>query len=141
MIWSWQSQGRSPRSILTLAATWAAILLIWAVLNVHWGIVMVLAIATLPLLSDIVTARQQQIEVHQARLVWSAGNRTSELALEPGTTVSLRRRFDGGLRIVVTDRFGAEIRLPAELNPPLAELELALDQTPAKVRRDPFRFV
>ncbi len=139
MSWSWEQRGRSRRVVAILLGAWAAIAGLWLVLRVRPWIVAPLLAATLPALRDVVADRRLRLEVDPGAMRWRSGRRRGEVALDPGTRVSLRRRFDGGLRIVVTTPEGRETRLPPELAPPLEPLETALSHSPAEIRRDPFR--
>ena len=126
---------------MILGGAWVVILMLWQVINMHGGIALVLFLATLPLVLDFWRGRVQQMSVSETQITWDAGRGPGEVGLDADTKVSLRRRLDGGLRIVVTDRFGRETRLPPELAPPLEPLEAALQQSPAEVRRDPCRLI
>lgn len=140
MIWSWQRSGRTPGAIALLAVLWIALSVGYAALDFHPALTIVLGVATIPALIDIVLNRKTALEVHHDALKWRSGSAAIEVPLSSDTTVSLRRRFDGGLRIVVLNG-PRETRLPPELNPPAAPLEAALQQTVAEVRRDPFKII
>ena len=141
MIWEWDRPARTRGTLIILGGAWVAILALWQVIHLHGAIAVILFLATLPLVLDLWRGRVQHMTVSGTRLTWDAGGGPGEVGLDADTKVSLRRRLDGGLRIVVTDRFGQETRLPPELAPPLAPLEAALKQSPAQVRRDPFRLI
>ena len=141
MIWEWRRPARTPGSLVSLGMIWALVIGLWAGIDLHPVLAALLLVATLPALLDVWRGNAQNLSVFKGKITWATGRKTGEVSLAEGSTISLRRRFDGGLRIVLTDRFGQETRLPAELSPPLAPLEAALQQTPATVRRDPFRLI
>lgn len=141
MIWEWRQEGRRWSAILLVGGLWAGLALLWLVFAAHPAFLLILFAVSLPAAWDIGQNRHLALEVHADQLIWTSGVAQDALALDAGTVVSLRRRFDGGLRIAVTNRFGQDVRLPPYLDPPLGPLEAALQQSAAKVRRDPFRFI
>jgi len=136
MIYDWHKQGRRPATFCAVAALWGLAAVLWFWFQASWVLVALILLTAVPVCVDLARNPQSRLEVWRGRLVWIS-------ALKNGDTsdiekVRLDRRFDGGMRLTVLHANGSHTRLPPDVAPPVAQLELALKDAGIPAERHPF---
>lgn len=118
--------GRSRASLITLAAIYAALLLLIRLIDLSPVIAGTLAVFTLPALWEIATNPQAGLTLTQHTLSWHSAGRSDELPLLMLKSVRFDTRLDLSVRITLRLTDGRRIRLPHAATPPHRAFETAL---------------
>ncbi|MCR8826411.1 hypothetical protein [Pseudosulfitobacter koreensis] len=133
--------GRRPATLITLAAVWLVLALALVMLDASLWIVGLGALATLPALYDLVTARVSSLRLSDTDLSWQSGRRADSIALRELEAVRLDTRLDLSIKATLTLRGGTKQRLPLDVVPPAQEFDDALSARGIKVERHHFSLV
>ncbi len=136
-----QSQGRTLRAGLTVAAVWFALVTLWLGLEAAPWLVAFLGLFTLPALWDLITDPSSGLTLSDTNLTWFSGKRHGTIQLDEIDQVRLDTRLDFSVRVTVVLNTGTKIRLPFETTPPHQELEDALDARGVPTRRTHFQLM
>ena len=117
---------RSPRALILVGLWWAALLLLYFVLNAAPLIVLLLGCASLPALFDIGAGAKAQLRINDKEIAWQSGRRGAHLPRGQLKSVRLDTRLDFSLRMTLQTYQGGKIRLPYECVPASNEIEAAL---------------
>lgn len=133
-----ETHGRRPAVLMTVIAVWAGLIVLVLALDMAIWIAAILALATLPALSDWFTNRTASIEVHTGGIDWQSGRHHGQFPMHSIRHLRLDRRMDGSYRLSIQDANGRTHRLPPDIAPPPGALEAALDAAGIAHQRHPF---
>ena len=134
-------RGRTPRTILLLAAIWAALALAWLRLEASPLILGFLALFTLPALWDVWRDPESRLRLTETHLGWTAGTQKIEVPLRDIDHVRMDTRLDLSVRTTLVLKTGARLRLPFAATPPHRAFEEALDAHGITTRRTHFQLM
>lgn len=123
---TYQRQGRDRRTALVVIGIWTVLVSAWALIDMAWWLVLLLAAFTLPALWDHYANPLSGLVLDDNRIAWFSGKRRADVALEEIDHVRLDTRLDFSVRATLVLRTGAKIRLPFEATPPHEAFEEAL---------------
>ena len=135
---AFEAQGRQPRTAITLALVWSALVLLYVQFDAAPWVLGILAAFSLPALWDLVANPAAHMRFCPAHVEWSSGRRTAEVPWSQIDHVRLDTRLDLSVKatfVLVTQR---RLRVPFEATPPHERLEAALNARGVRVERHHF---
>ncbi len=132
------TQGRSPRTMLALAAAWIVLIGVYVILDASLWILGLLALTTVPAILDIWRNPVSGLTLDDQQLTWRTGRRSAQVGLEEIKALRLDRTWDFSIRASVVLQSGKKIRLPVEATPADTILEAELINRGISVERHPF---
>lgn len=136
-MYSYQSTGRNPKTMIALGVMIAVIVGLEAI-GAVWWIVTLVALITLPAALDVLLNLKARLELDQDKLFWK--NRSQEVTIPFPEIEKIRfdGRLDTSVRISVVLKDGRKLRLPYDAQPPHRELEAELKDRDIPTERHPF---
>lgn len=138
---SFEAQGRSTRTLITVGLIWLALLFLWLGLEAHPMIVAFLALFTLPACWDLIHDPPSGLSLFHEKITWHSGKRTAEVALDEIDHVAMNTRLDFSVKVTLVLKTGAKVRLPFEATPPDQALENALAAAGIQTKRTHFQLM
>ncbi len=138
MSFTFTRSGRSAPAALLLVAIWLVVLSAVIVISLAWWIAAAILLFTLPAIWDMVSNRQSHISVDDTSLRWQSGKHSGAIPLQDIAKVRIDRRLDMSYRIAAVMVDGRKLRLPPDTQPPVDDLEAALNAANVKTERNPF---
>ncbi|UOA27690.1 hypothetical protein [Pseudosulfitobacter sp. DSM 107133] len=137
----YQRSGRRPVTLITLVTIWILLAVAMVRFDASVWVVWIGALATLPALYDLVTARVSLLRLTDAVLNWQSGKRNGSVTLQDIKTVRLDTRLDLSIKATLVLHTGSRLRLPLDVVPPAQAFEDALRARGVAVERHHFRLV
>ncbi len=131
-------QNRAPRTVLILIGVFAGLISLVIFFNAALWLVGVLALATLPVIWDIVKDTSAGLTLDRDCLRWHSGGREGEIDLNEIDFFRFDTRWDFSVRVSLMLRSGKRIRLPDESVPPHRAFENTLENAGFRVERHHF---
>jgi hypothetical protein len=135
--YTYESQGRTPKSIAALIAM-GLILIGLDYIGTVWWIIVLVALITLPAAIDVFINATARLELNDKHLFWK--NRSQEVTI-PLHEIE-KTRFDGrmdmSVRVSIVLKDGRKLRLPYDAMPPHKDLEAALQAQDVRTERHAF---
>lgn len=138
---TFQAQGRSTRTMITVGLIWLALVFMWLGLEAHPMIVAFLALFTLPACWDLITDPPSGLTLTEDKITWHSGKRHAEVPLDEIDHVAMNTRLDFSVKVTLILKTGAKIRLPFEATPPDQAFEDALTERDIKTKRTHFQLM
>lgn len=138
---TYQTQGRSLRTGITVALIWAGLMAAWWGLEAHPVIVAFFALFTLPACWDLITDPPSGLTLTGTNLSWFSGKRHADVPLTDIDHVAMNTRLDFSIKVTLVLQTGAKVHLPFEATPPDPQLEEALTARGIKTRRTHFQLM
>lgn len=117
---------RSAAAIGWVAAWWAALVILYFVIDAAPVIVLLLGAISLPALFDIGAGATSTLRIDAQKIEWRSGARGAHLPRGQLKSVRLDTRLDLSLRMTLITDQGGKIRLPYECVPKANAIEKAL---------------
>lgn len=131
-------RARSLRLAALLVAIWAGLLAIVLRLDAAWWVVGLLALPTLPALTDLIRNPESGIDITAETIRWHSGRHRGEVALTEIDHIRMDTRWDFSVRVRLMLRTGRRLQLPHDALPPHRQLEAVLTARGLRVERHHF---
>jgi hypothetical protein len=128
-------------TLITLVTIWILLAVAMVRFDASVWMVWIGALATLPALYDLVTARVSLLRLTDAVLNWQSGKRNGSVTLQDIKTVRLDTRLDLSIKATLVLHTGSRLRLPLDVVPPAQAFEDTLRARGVAVERHHFRLV
>ncbi len=135
---SYQSRGRRPATIVTLAAVWICLAAAYLWLEASPALMGAIGVFTLPALYDLIVNPQSTFSLDADHLRWSTPRQEAEIALSEIDHLRFDTRLDMSVRLTVVRPSGIKIRVPFPATPPHATFEPLATQAGIKIQRHHF---
>ena len=136
--YAYQTTGRNRATLVTVLVVWALLISAVVLLDAALWLMAVFALATVPALVDLMTARTSGVRIDETGMHWFSGRRTGDIAWPRIAHIRLDTRLDFSIRASAVLTSGRKVRLPIEATPPSEEFEAALTRRGIKVERHHF---
>lgn len=139
--YTYATNGRNRATLLAVAGIWtvALVLLLW--IDLALWIAGVMAVATLPALYDLKTARQAGLRVSADLITWYAGPHEGRCHLEDIHHVRFDTRLDLSVKVTLVTRNMVRQKVPFEATPPHVDFEKILQDRGITTQRHHFGFI
>ncbi|MEJ5217391.1 hypothetical protein WG622_04015 [Cognatishimia sp. D5M38] len=137
MDYSYESQGRTPKSIAALVAM-VFILIGLDYIGTVWWIIVIVAMITLPAAIDVFVNATARLELNDSQLFWKNRSQEVTIPLHEIEKIRLDGRMDMSVRVSVVLNDGRKLRMPYDAMPPHKELEAALQARDVRTERHAF---
>lgn len=137
MEYSYESQGRTPKSIAALVAM-VFILIGLDYIGTVWWIIVIVAIITLPAAIDVFVNATARLDLNDSQLFWKNRSQEVTIPLHEIEKIRFDGRMDMSVRVSVVLVDGRKLRLPYDAMPPHKELEAALQARDVRTERHAF---
>lgn len=137
----YERNARRPVTLIAVVAIWFLLAVAMVRFDASVWVIWLGALATLPALYDLVTARVSSLRLSGTDLHWQSGKRTGHVALQAIKTVRLDTRLDLSVKATLMFHNGPRLRLPLDVVPPAQTFEDALRTRGVAVERHHFRLV
>lgn len=136
--YNFQSSGRRPATMITLALVWALIgvCVIW--LDASLIIAGIFAVVTLPAAYDLIQNPQSSLTLDATHLRWNTPRQSAEIALSEIDHLRFDTRLDMSVRLTVVRPSGVKIRVPYPATPPHRVFEPLATKAGLKTMRQHF---
>ena len=135
-----QTQGRSLRTALAVAAALALLIGLYLVGTLVW-LLAVLALFVLPALSDLLRNPQARFDLTDTDLTWETTRLSAALPVSRIAKARFDTRWDFSVRVTLVLHDGKKLRIPQEVMPPHRALEEAFKACNIPVERHHFRVI
>lgn len=135
---TFESQGRQPRTAITLACVWALLLFLFLRFDAAPWVLGTIALFSLPAAWDLVANPASSMHLTATHARWRAGRRDAEIPWSQIDHVRLDTRLDFSVRATFVLVTGRRLRVPFEATPPHETLEAALKARDVRVERHHF---
>ncbi len=136
---SFTRQNRNPRVVVLLFCIYAVLIGLVLFVEAVWWLMALLALATLPVVWDIVKGTSAGVELTGEKLRWFTGQRSGELDLSEVDRFRFDTRWDFSVRVSAVLKSDKRVRLPDESLPSHKEFEDVLQKAGFTVERHHFR--
>ncbi|GHG90782.1 hypothetical protein [Pseudodonghicola xiamenensis] len=133
-----QQQARSARLIILLAAIYLVLIAAYLFLDALWWLLALLALPTLPALSDLIRNPDAGLEIDATTFRWWSGRHRREVPLSEIDHIRMDTRWDFSVRVRLMLRSGRYLQLPHESLPHHRGLEQGLIARDLRVERHHF---
>ncbi len=134
------NRGRTPKAAVIVAAIWGAVLLaIWLIDMAPW-IAAILALFTLPALSDLIRDPRAGVQIENDTLGWFRGDKTHSVPFAQIEKIRFDTRLDFSAKVTVVIAGPRKLRLPQDCLPPHHDFEKRLQKLGLKTERHQFGF-
>ena len=123
--YTYESQGRTPKSIAALVAM-VFILIGLDYIGTVWWILVIVAMITLPAAIDVFKNVTARLELTDKELFWKNRSQEVTIPLHEIEKVRFDGRMDLSVRVSVVLVDGRKLRMPYDAMPPHRDLEAAL---------------
>ena len=137
MEYSYESQGRTPKSIAALVAM-VVILIGLDYIGTVWWIIVIVAMITLPAAIDVFVNATARLELNDSQLFWKNRSQEVMIPLHEIEKIRFDGRMDMSVRVSVVLNDGRKLRMPYDAMPPHKELEAALQARDVRTERHAF---
>lgn len=137
MDYSYESQGRTPKSIAALVAM-VFILIGLDYIGTVWWIIVIVAMITLPAAIDVFVNATARLELNDSQLFWKNRSQEVTIPLHEIEKIRFDGRMDMSVRVSVVLNDGRKLRMPYDAMPPHKELEAALQARDVRTERHAF---
>ncbi len=137
MEYSYESQGRTPKSIAALVAM-VFILIGLDYIGTVWWIIVIVAMITLPAAIDVFVNATARLNLDDSQLFWKNRSQEVTIPLHEIEKIRFDGRMDMSVRVSVVLNDGRKLRLPYDAMPPHKELEVALQARDVRTERHAF---
>ena len=137
MEYSYESQGRTPKSIAALVAM-VFILIGLDYIGTVWWIIVIVAMITLPAAIDVFVNATARLDLNDSQLFWKNRSQEVTIPLHEIEKVRFDGRMDMSVRVSVVLKDGRKLRMPYDAMPPHKELEAALQARDVRTERHAF---
>lgn len=135
--YSYESNGRTPKSIAALVGMVAVIAGLEMIGTVWWVIVLV-ALITLPAAVDVWTNAKAYLTLDDAQLFWKNRSQEVTIPLHEIEKIRFDGRMDLSVRINIVLKDGRKLRLPHDAMPPHKDLESEMKARSIRTERHAF---
>ncbi|MCH2250243.1 MAG: hypothetical protein MK042_10650 [Cognatishimia sp.] len=137
MDYSYESQGRTPKSIAALVAM-VFVLIGLDYIGTVWWIIVIVAMITLPAAIDVFVNATARLNLNDTQLFWKNRSQEVTIPLHEIEKIRFDGRMDMSVRVSVVLVHGRKLRMPYDAMPPHKELEAALQARDFKTERHAF---
>lgn len=137
MEYSYESQGRTPKSIAALVAM-VFILIGLDYIGTVWWIIVIVAMITLPAAIDVFVNATARLDLDDSQLFWKNRSQEVTIPLHEIEKIRFDGRMDMSVRVSVVLNDGRKLRMPYDAMPPHKELEAALQARDVRTERHAF---
>ena len=137
MDYSYESQGRTPKSIAALVAM-VFILIGLDYIGTVWWIIVIVAMITLPAAIDVFVNATARLDLNAQHLFWKNRSQEVTIPLHEIEKIRFDGRMDISVRVSVVLVDGRKLRMPYDAMPPHKELEAALQARDVRTERHAF---
>ena len=137
MEYSYESQGRTPKSIAALVAM-VFILIGLDYIGTVWWIIVIVAMITLPAAIDVFVNATARLDLNDSQLFWKNRSQEVTIPLHEIEKIRFDGRMDMSVRVSVVLVDGRKLRMPYDAMPPHKELEAALQARDVRTERHAF---
>ena len=137
MDYSYESQGRTPKSIAALVAM-VIILIGLDYIGTVWWIIVIVAMITLPAAIDVFVNATARLDLNAQHLFWKNRSQEVTIPLHEIEKIRFDGRMDMSVRVSVVLVDGRKLRMPYDAKPPHKELEAALQARDVRTERHAF---
>ena len=137
MDYSYESQGRTPKSIAALVAM-VFILIGLDYIGTVWWIIVIVAMITLPAAIDVFVNATARLDLDDSQLFWKNRSQEVTIPLHEIEKIRFDGRMDMSVRVSVVLVDGRKLRMPYDAMPPHKELEAALQARDVRTERHAF---
>lgn len=137
MDYSYESQGRTPKSIAALVAM-VFILIGLDYIGTVWWIIVIVAMITLPAAIDVFVNATARLDLNDTQLFWKNRSQEVTIPLHEIEKIRFDGRMDMSVRVSVVLKDGRKLRMPYDAMPPHKELEAALQARDVRTERHAF---
>ena len=137
MEYSYESQGRTPKSIAALVAM-VFILIGLDYIGTVWWIIVIVAMITLPAAIDVFVNATARLDLNDSQLFWKNRSQEVTIPLHEIEKIRFDGRMDMSVRVSVVLKDGRKLRMPYDAMPPHKELEAALQARDVRTERHAF---
>ena len=137
MEYSYESQGRTPKSIAALVAM-VFILIGLDYIGTVWWIIVIVAMITLPAAIDVFANATARLDLNDSQLFWKNRSQEVTIPLHEIEKIRFDGRMDMSVRVSVVLVDGRKLRMPYDAMPPHKELEAALQARDVRTERHAF---
>ena len=137
MEYSYESQGRTPKSIAALVAM-VFILIGLDYIGTVWWIIVIVAMITLPAAIDVFVNATARLDLDDSQLFWKNRSQEVTIPLHEIEKIRFDGRMDMSVRVSVVLVDGRKLRMPYDAMPPHKELEAALQARDVRTERHAF---
>lgn len=137
MEYSYESQGRTPKSIAALVAM-VFILIGLDYIGTVWWIIVIVAMITLPAAIDVFVNANARLDLNDSQLFWKNRSQEVTIPLHEIEKIRFDGRMDMSVRVSVVLNDGRKLRMPYDAMPPHKELEAALQARDVRTERHAF---
>ncbi|NQY60327.1 hypothetical protein [Cognatishimia sp.] len=137
MDYSYESQGRTPKSIAALVAM-VIILIGLDYIGTVWWIIVIVAMITLPAAIDVFVNATARLDLNAQHLFWKNRSQEVTIPLHEIEKIRFDGRMDMSVRVSVVLVDGRKLRMPYDAMPPHKELEAALQARDVRTERHAF---
>ena len=137
MEYSYESQGRTPKSIAALVAM-VFILIGLDYIGTVWWIIVLVAMITLPAAIDVFVNATARLDLNDSQLFWKNRSQEVTIPLHEIEKIRFDGRMDMSVRVSVVLNDGRKLRMPYDAMPPHKELEAALQARDVRTERHAF---
>ncbi|QTN35890.1 hypothetical protein [Cognatishimia activa] len=137
MEYSYESQGRTPKSIAALVAM-VFILIGLDYIGTVWWIIVIVAMITLPAAIDVFVNATARLDLNDSQLFWKNRSQEVTIPLHEIEKIRFDGRMDMSVRVSVVLNDGRKLRMPYDAMPPHKELEAALQARDVRTERHAF---
>ncbi|MGR3814657.1 MAG: hypothetical protein ACU0AU_11220 [Cognatishimia activa] len=137
MEYSYESQGRTPKSIAALVAM-VFILIGLDYIGTVWWIIVIVAMITLPAAIDVFVNATARLDLDDSQLFWKNRSQEVTIPLHEIEKIRFDGRMDMSVRVSVVLKDGRKLRMPYDAMPPHKELEAALQARDVRTERHAF---
>ena len=137
MDYSYESQGRTPKSIAALVAM-VFILIGLDYIGTVWWIIVIVAMITLPAAIDVFVNATARLDLNDSQLFWKNRSQEVTIPLHEIEKIRFDGRMDMSVRVSVVLNDGRKLRMPYDAMPPHKELEAALQARDVRTERHAF---
>ena len=137
MEYSYESQGRTPKSIAALVAM-VFILIGLDYIGTVWWIIVIVAMITLPAAIDVFVNATARLNLDDSQLFWKNRSQEVTIPLHEIEKIRFDGRMDMSVRVSVVLNDGRKLRMPYDAMPPHKELEAALQARDVRTERHAF---
>jgi hypothetical protein len=130
--------GRNRRTLITIAAIYAALVAAIVLIDAAWWLMATLALFTLPALWDIYSNRSAGVTLTDTDLQWFSGRREADITLSEIDHMRFDTRLDFSIRVSAVLSGKQRVRLPCDALPPHLEFEAAFKARNVKTERHHF---
>lgn len=135
-----QSQGRSLRTALAVAAALALLVGLYLVGTILW-LLAVLLLFVVPAILDLLRNPTSRFELTNTTLTWETSRLSASLPVSRIAKARFDTRWDFSVRVTLILDDGKKLRIPQEAMPPHKTLEDAFKACGVPVERHHFRVI